>query len=394
MLLNFKKIYITYSIYWEIEVSENSKISEIRIRVKDAIELITEIFKAKSCSDYEAKTIAERLCGSNLKGHDSHGIVRVPRYVEWMERNWVFPNVKSEVIIDAGALACLDAKQGFGQVAGELAVDEGIARATKHGVAVVGLRNSGHLGRIGDWAERAADAGFVSFHFVNVRGSLLVAPFGGTDRRGSTSPLAIGIPSKGNPHIVLDMATSTVAEGKVMVAQKGGKPLPAGALVDSSGNLSTNPEVMYGKIGGDEVPDSENGTGAITAFGLHKGSGINFMMEMLGGALTGSGVSAGIDDKEKRKFANGMLSIYVSVEKMVNLDYFTKEVQSYADFVRASPPSDPNGKVLIPGDKEIITNNDRMANGLPVAPIVWENIKQTAEKLKIHNLDRFESAII
>ena len=374
-------------------MSKKSRDSEIRVRVKDAIELITEIFQAKECSDYEAKTIAERLCGSNLKGHDSHGIVRVPRYVEWMERDWVFPNIESELVIDAGALASLNAKQGFGQVAGERAVDEGIARAKKHGVSVVGLKNSGHLGRIGDWAERAADAGFVSFHFVNVRGSLLVAPFGGTDRRGSTSPLAIGIPSKGKEHIILDMATSTVAEGKVMVAQRGGKPLPQGALIDSSGNLTINPEVMYGKISDDEVPDSENGSGAITAFGLHKGSGINFMMEMLGGALTGSGVSAGIDDKEKRKFANGMLSIYISVEKMVDLDYFSKEVQSYADFVRASPASDKNGKVLIPGDKEIITNNDRLANGLPVAPIVWENIRQTAEKLNVKNLFRFKEAI-
>ena len=375
-------------------MSNKNNNPEIRVKVKDAIELISEIFQAKACNDYEAKTIAERLCGSNLKGHDSHGIVRVPRYVEWMERAWVFPNIESELVIDAGALACLDAKQGFGQVAGERAVDEGIVRARKHGVSVVGLKNSGHLGRIGDWAERAADAGYVSFHFVNVRGSLLVAPFGGTDRRGSTSPLAIGIPSKGKEHIILDMATSTVAEGKVMVAQKGGKPLPQGALIDSSGNLTINPEVMYGKISDDEVPDSENGSGAITAFGLHKGSGINFMMEMLGGALTGSGVSAGIDDKEKRKFANGMLSIYISVEKMVDLDYFSKEVQSYADFVRASPASDKNGKVLIPGDKEIITNNDRLANGLPVAPIVWENIKQTAQKLEIPNIERFEKAVV
>ena len=142
--------------------------SEIRIKVKDAIQLITEIFQAKSCSDYEAKTIAERLCGSNLKGHDSHGIVRVPRYVQWMDWNWVFPNVKPEIIVDAGAMALLDAKQGFGQVAGEYAVDEGITRAAKHGMSVIGLKNSGHLGRIGDWSERAADAGLVSFHFVKL----------------------------------------------------------------------------------------------------------------------------------------------------------------------------------------------------------------------------------
>ena len=374
-------------------MSERGKTSEIRVDVNYAIELITDIFKAKSCNNYEAKTIAERLCGSNLKGHDSHGIVRVPRYVLWMEWGWVFPNIKPELIVDSGALALIDAKQGFGQVAGEFAVDEGIKRAKLHGVSVVGLKNSGHLGRIGDWSERAADAGLVSLHFVNVRGSLLVAPFGGSDRRGSTSPLSIGVPSKDTDHIILDMATSTVAEGKVMVAQKGGKPLPAGALIDSNGNLTINPEVMYGKINDNEVPNSENGTGAITAFGLHKGSGINFMMEILGGALTGSGVSAGIDDKEKRKFANGMLSLYVKVDNMVNFEYFLNEVRSYADFVRSSPPANKNEKVLIPGDKEISTYKDRLANGLPVAPIVWQNIKQTAKDLNIPNLDRFNSAI-
>ena len=374
-------------------MSERGKTSEIRVDVNYAIELITDIFKAKSCNNYEAKTIAERLCGSNLKGHDSQGIVRVPRYVLWMEWGWVFPNIKPELIVDSGALALIDAKQGFGQVAGEFAVDEGINRAKLHGVSVVGLKNSGHLGRIGDWSERAADAGLVSLHFVNVRGSLLVAPFGGSDRRGSTSPLSIGVPSKDTDHIILDMATSTVAEGKVMVAQKGGKPLPSGALIDSNGNLTINPEVMYGKINENEVPNSENGTGAITAFGLHKGSGINFMMEILGGALTGSGVSAGIDDKEKRKFANGMLSLYVKVDNMVNFEYFLNEVKSYADFVRSSPPANKNEKVLIPGDKEISTYKDRLANGLPVAPIVWQNIKQTAKDLNIPNLDRFNSAI-
>ena len=374
-------------------MSERGKTSEIRVDVNYAIELITDIFKAKSCNNYEAKTIAERLCGSNLKGHDSHGIVRVPRYVLWMEWGWVFPNIKPELIVDSGALALIDAKQGFGQVAGEFAVDEGIKRAKLHGVSVVGLKNSGHLGRIGDWSERAADAGLVSLHFVNVRGSLLVAPFGGSDRRGSTSPLSIGVPSKDTDHIILDMATSTVAEGKVMVAQKGGKPLPAGALIDSNGNLTINPEVMYGKINENEVPNSENGTGAITAFGLHKGSGINFMMEILGGALTGSGVSAGIDDKEKRKFANGMLSLYVKVDNMVNFEYFLNEVKSYADFVRSSPPANKNEKVLIPGDKEISTYKDRLANGLPIAPIVWQNIKQTAKDLNVPNLDRFNSAI-
>ena len=189
------------------------------------------------------------------------------------------------------------------------------------------------------------------------------------------------------------MATSTVAEGKVMVAQKGGKKLPHGALIDNLGNLTTNPEAMYGKIGDDDVPDPDKGTGAITAFGLHKGSGINFMMEILGGALTGNGVCGALTDKERRRFSNGMLSLYIEVEKMVDIDYFTKEVKSYADFVRDTRPSQKNDKVLIPGDKEISTNEDRLKNGLPDPPLVWENIKQTADRLNVENLERFEKAI-
>ena len=117
------------------------------------------------------------------------------------------------------------------------------------------------------------------------------------------------------------------------------------------------------------------------------------MMEILGGALTGNGVCGALTDKERRRFSNGMLSLYIEVEKMFDIDYFTKEVKSYADFVRASRPSQNNDKVLIPGDKEISTNEDRLKNGLPVPPLVWENIKQTADRLNVENLERFEKAI-
>ena len=114
---------------------------------------------------------------------------------------------------------------------------------------------------------------------------------------------------------------------------------------------------------------------------------------MLGGALTGNGVCGALNEKERRKFSNGMLSIYIEVKKMVDIDYFIKEVKSYAEFVRASKPSQNNDKVLIPGDKEISTKEERLKFGLPVPPLVWENIKQTAEKLHIENLERFEKAI-
>ncbi|MFC1886510.1 malate/lactate/ureidoglycolate dehydrogenase [Thermodesulfobacteriota bacterium] len=356
--------------------------------------LITEIFAAKGCNAHEAATIAMRLCGANLRGHDSHGIIRVPRYADRMDQGMMFANKRAEMVIDGAAFAVMDGQRGFGQTIGEQAVDAGIARAKQNGLAIVGLRNSGHLGRIGDWAERAAAENLVSMHFVNVRGSLLVAPFGGSDRRMSTSPLAIGIPVQNGDPIILDMATSTVAEGKALVAFQSGKSLPDGALVDSAGNPSTDPRHLYGDVPEGEAPNPGLGPGALTPFGLHKGSGLNFMMEMLAGALTGSGCTAGIDDTEKRPLCNGMLSVYISPEVLGDLKAFTREVKSYAAFVKASPPSDPGAVVLIPGEKELITMRDRQKNGLPLAQKIWDEITLTAIKNGVKDTDRFAQAVI
>lgn len=372
----------------------DSKNRQIIIDCKVTENLIAEIFAAKGCSAHEAATIAMRLCGANLRGHDSHGIIRVPRYVERMDQGMIFANKQAEMVVDGGAFAVMDGQRGFGQTIGEQAVDAGIARAKKNGVAMVGLRNSGHLGRIGDWAERAAAQNLVSMHFVNIRGALLVAPFGGSDRRMGTSPLAIGIPVQDADPIILDMATSTVAEGKVLVAFQSGKLLPEGAMIDGAGNPTVDPRQLYGDVPEGETPKPTQGPGAMVPFGLHKGSGLNFMMEMLAGALTGSGCAAGIDDTEKRLVCNGMLSVYISPEIFGDLDAFTREVKSYAAFVKASPPADPGAAVLIPGEKELITRRHREAAGLPLAQHVWDEITRTAIESGVKDTDRFARAVI
>ena len=108
-------------------------------------------------------------------------------------------------------------------------------------MAAVSLRNAGHLGRVGDWAEMAAEAGLISIHFVNASGSILVAPYGGTERRLSTAPYCVGIPRPDHSPVILDFATSVVAEGKVLVASQGGKALPQDALIGPDGRMSTDP---------------------------------------------------------------------------------------------------------------------------------------------------------
>lgn len=346
------------------------------------------VFEAVGCAPEEAKTIVTRLSGANLRGHDSHGVIRIPRYVQWAKDGIQIPNQKISVLLDQPGFAIVDGQYDFGQTIGEQAVDVGIEKARQQGVAMVALRNSGHIGRIGDWAERAADAGMVSVHMVNVRGSLLVAPFGGSSRRSSTNPFCIGAPVAGSDHIVLDFATSLVAEGKALVALKGGKPLPAGAVVDGDGAITADPRPLYGATADTIYPDPSQGPGALRAFGEHKGFGMNFMMEVMAGALTGSGTAGKLGEAERRRFCNGMLSFYVNLEAMDGApremgDGFAQEVLDYVAFVKSSAPTEPGGEVLVPGEPERLLMAERMQTGLPLAPQAWADIIETARGLGI-----------
>ena len=161
------------------------------------VDVVAAIMEAGGSSTAEARTIAERLVDSNLVGHDSHGVLRVGKYLEWVRKGWLKPNAAPSIVFDSDALAIIDGNRGFGQVVGEFATRFGVAKAAKTGIAMIGLRNCGHLGRLGDWAEIAAAAGQVSLHFLNTSGAMRVAPFGGSDRRLSTNPLAVGVPLAG-----------------------------------------------------------------------------------------------------------------------------------------------------------------------------------------------------
>ncbi|MBV9750381.1 MAG: Ldh family oxidoreductase, partial [Acetobacteraceae bacterium] len=279
----------------------------------DALEgYVVRIFTASGCAGEEAARIGHHLVSANLAGHDSHGVLRVPRYVQWLGEGKVRAGQTLTVVTESATHAVLDGNKGFGQTIGPLAVDLGIAKARESGLAVVALRNAGHLGRIGDWAERAARAGLVSIHFVNVGMGLLVAPFGGVDRRFGTNPFCVGVPQGEAPPLLLDFATSLVAEGKVLVAAQGGKPIPGDALIAPDGQLSGDPETLFGPLEGRAVPDASGGEGALRAFGEHKGSGIAFMCEILAGCLTGSPTGGSSPEGRRGGIVNGMLSIYLA----------------------------------------------------------------------------------
>jgi uncharacterized oxidoreductase len=350
----------------------------VTIQLQNLIDFVADVFNHAESSSEEARRIATYLTTANLTGHDSHGVIRVPVYIRWKKMGSVVPNQTAELVVDTPSLAVVDGKFGYGQTVAPQAVRIGIEKCKKAGLAAVALRNAGHIGRVGDWAEMAAAEGLVSVHFVNAASSLLVAPYGGVEKRLSTAPYCVGVPRQGQDPIVLDFATSIVAEGKVLVASRGGKKLPKGALIDADGTLSEDPHVLYGPYISDGARDHTTGTGAIRAFGEHKGSGLAFICELLGGALTGTGATA-----PNRRFANGMLAFYIDPKVVDPAHFFDGEISRYVDFIRETKPITGGDPVMIPGDAERTTRTERTRNGIPLPDDTWAAIVHTAREVGV-----------
>jgi uncharacterized oxidoreductase len=265
-------------------------------------------------------------------------VIRVAPYIELVRSGKWAANRHAEIVKDAGVVVVVDGNQGLGQVIAREAIDLGIERARTHGVAIVGVRNSGHMGRIGAWAEQAAAAGLVSLHFVNTTGfGIQVAPFGGSDRRLSVNPIALGAPRPGKEPLVHDMSTGAIAAGKIRVARNKGALLPEGAIIDNRGRPTRDPEAFF-----------TDPPGALTTTGAHKGYGLALFVEVLAGALTGGG-SGHPDNPSADRPINGLLSILIDPERMAGSRALAADLERLTAYVTASPPAVPGGEVLLPG---------------------------------------------
>jgi hydroxycarboxylate dehydrogenase B len=340
--------------------------------------LVQTIFAKAGCQTSEAERIAHRLVEANLVGHDSHGVIRVSYYIDYLRNDLVRANRTMNVVFETDVLAVVDGDLGFGQVIGEQAMQLGISKADRHGVAVVALRNCGHLGRIGDWPELIARSGKASLHFVNTSGfGLLVAPFGGIDRRLSANPIAAGIPVADGPPIILDISTCAIAEGKIKVAFNKGTRVPQNCILDADGKPTDDPEVFYA-----------DSPGSILPFGGHKGYGLGIVAELLAGAFTGSGCSK----PDAPRLLNGMLTIILDPERIPTDVEFADEVQRFIQFVKSSRTASANDEILMPGEPEQRTCKRRIADGIPLDENTWNQILETCRSLDITE-DEVESAV-
>ncbi len=336
--------------------------------LKNAMRLLLQGFGSRAA---EVEAVVDNLVQANLMGHDSHGIGMLPRYTSAFLEGSLKPNAKLTTVLDGGALLRLDGNTGFGQVIGLQAMELGITRARQHGSCIVALGNSHHLGRIGAWAEQAAAAGLVSLHFVNVISRGIVAPYGGADARFGTNPFCAGVPLPGRPPVILDFATSVIAQGKTRVAHNKGEAVEPGYLIDDQGRPTTNPRYTV-------VPPF----GALLTFGEHKGYGLALMCELLGGALAG-GMTQHTSDTSKMRVINGMFSVLLDPHKLGAHERFAAEAQAFIEWVQASPARDGFGPVQVSGDAERAMLAQRSAHGVPVDSTTWQEILDAAARLGV-----------
>jgi len=328
----------------------------------------TRIFEGLGAPRGDAAWIAHLLVLANLRGHDSHGVIRIPQYAQAVKAGGIDPRSPVTVVAETPVTARLDGGRGFGQVVARRGMELAIAKTKAAGLAAVGLSRTTHVGRLADYAEMAAAEGLVGMLWVNAVHGLNVAPWGGAARRLGTNPHAIGIPGVGGPAMVLDFATSVVAEGKMRVKKNRKQQAPPGWFIDAGGRPATDPEIFYG----DPV-------GSLLTAGEHKGYGLSLAVEILGGILSGTGPAG----PGPGLFANGTLMICLDVARFVPLPEFHRQVAGLFEFVKSAPLAQGSKEILIPGEPEARLEAERRRDGVPVEDETWSQIEQVAAELRV-----------
>jgi len=334
-----------------------------------------------------ADRVAESLVGADLCGHGSHGTIRLPTmYAEMVADGLIDPGATPAVTTDAGPTARVDGNRAFGQMTGRVAVETGAERAAEHGVAAVGVRNGTHLGRIGEWAARAAEAGLAFVAFVNTGcATRTVTVPGSAERVLSTNPVAVGVPTFGAlPFpVVVDVATSQVAHGKVTKRAVDGDPVPAAWTVDADGKPVTDAEAF------------EEGAGALLPLGGratgHKGFGLAVAAELLAGVVGGGEVFG-----EGDPGAVNNAACFLLVDPLAFTDRGTAADRggALAEYLRAVDPAEAvetpaavDGALVLPGEAELRTARRRRAEGVPVSEARLDALRGLAADLGVGRLD-------
>ena len=337
------------------------------------LEFAKNLLAAGGADEHEAGVVGRSLIEANLRGHDSHGVMRIPSYVAQVQEARLSSGARLEIVEESSGSLVADGSWGFGQVLSRDLMTRLIEKAAEAGVASGTLRRSAHIGRLGEYAEMAAEQRMAAIICANTHGAAQrVAPVGGKRPRLGTNPLCVGMPGGEGGPFILDFGTSATAEGKVRVKRIAGEDVPPGWILDPDGNPTTDPNQLYGDPPGTILP-----MGGDQAY---KGFGLSFMIEMLCGTLSG-GQCAYADPPPP--IGNCAFFLVLAPERFAGFNHLQQEVSQLEEYVRGVPRIDGVDEVFLPGDPEQRTLAARKESGIPIDDGNWKALQDLAKQLGV-----------
>jgi hydroxycarboxylate dehydrogenase B len=333
------------------------------------------LFEAAGAPADYARVVVDHLIESSLMGHDSHGVLRIPEYLDDVANRRIVPAAPVRVEQQSPTTAIVDGGGTFGAVVARTAIDEAIRITREHRLACLITRRCHHVGRLGAFVERAARLGLIALATCNspVYGHF-VLPWGGREGRLATNPIAYGVPTSGDP-LVADFSTSVAPEGKIRYHRNEGKPLPPGWLLDAEGRPTTDASALYTTPHGGILP--------LGGAAGHKGFALGLLVEILGTAL------AGHQSTDPNVVGNGVCFIVIDPSAFGPLERFEQLVAGTVAYIKSSPPAVGFEEVLVPGELEFRTLRRRTQEGVPVDDVTWLAIDEHARRLGVAKLESF-----
>jgi uncharacterized oxidoreductase len=328
-----------------------------------------KVFEASGSPPADAAIVADHLVDANLLGVDSHGLIRIPQYVNEIRKGEIHPAAPVVVARETETTAAVDCGWNFGQVGAMRAMEVAVAKARQHHTACVVAQRCGHIGRLGAFTEFAARHGFLALGFCNspLHGHF-VLPWGGREPRLATNPISFAFPAGSGDPIVADFSTASSPEGKIRVYRDRKKALPEGWIVDAEGKPSTDPASFYGPP-----------MGAILPFGResgYRGFALGLLVEVMGGALAGLNIT--VDQP-----GNGVGFIVIDASAFMPGEHFYELIEEMRRYVKSSKPAEGCEEVLMPGEPEARTSRERKQQGIPLDEATWEAILNSAHSLGV-----------
>jgi hydroxycarboxylate dehydrogenase B len=343
-----------------------------RIPSDDLMEFAVALLVAGGAEKAEAATVARSLVEANLREHDSHGVMRLPSYLDKLERNEVVPGASLEIIKETPSLVTADGQWGFGQVQAGRLTKRLIGKTQASGMAIGTLRRVTHVGRLGEYCELAAAAGLIGQIMANSHGNQRwVAPPGGAEARLGTNPIAYGIPNGAEP-IIFDFSTAATAEGKVRLKRIAGRKCPDDWLLDPEGRPTTDPAALYR-----DPPGTIRSLGGDQAF---KGFGLGLMAEIFAGALSGGECAR---ERPNNPKGNCLFVQLIDPAVFFGAEEFAVEVARLIEYIRECPRRDGVGEIVLPGDRSRRSRDERIRDGIPIDDDCWRDLSRLGMRLDV-----------